>query len=207
VLALLLQLLLCAPSAYELWRGVVTADVMEHDTLAIAVMLGGAVIGLLWVIVFVLCVIYVSRLTFRMMKNLDALEAPGERMSPAMAVIWYFIPIANLLMPMRGVRQIWKGTFELADDPGPDDGVIVVWWVFWILANITGTWSFRLTLESGGMSEFGPTDIELYNTSLYVGIASGLLGALACWFMIKTFGPVARAQDEIIKARAARGAG
>jgi hypothetical protein len=202
VLALILQLLLCIPTSYELWAGVLTPERIEADPAALLIPLAGLGGTVIWAFLFLLCIIYTCRITYRLMKNLDALEAPGERMGPAMAVIWYFIPIAGLIMPMRGVKQIWKGTFELASDPGPDDGVIIVWWVLWVLTNITGTWSFRLSMESGGMSEFGPHDIELYNMSIYVGLASSVLGALACWFMIKTFGPLSRAQDEIIRARA-----
>jgi hypothetical protein len=201
ILTLLLQLLLCLPSAYELTRGPLTADSMQEDLTGIAVALGSGLGGVLWLIIFILTVIYTCRITFRMMKNLDVMEAPGERMSPTMAVVWYFIPFANLIMPFRGVRQIWKGTFELSSEPGPDDGVVTIWWVLWVLSNIAATWSFRMSMEAGGMSEYGPTDVELYNMSLYVGIASNLLGAAASWFMIQTLGPPARAQDEIIRAR------
>ena len=201
ILSLLLQLLLCLPSAYELWRGPLTAEAMEADINGIIVALASGLLGLLWLIVLVLTIIYTCRITFRMMKNLDVMQAPGERMSPTMAVVWYFIPFANLIMPLRGVKQIWKGTFELSSEPGPDDGVVTLWWVLWVISNIAATLSFRMSMEAGGMSEFGPTNTELYNMSLYVGVASSLLGAAASWFMIQAFGPPARTQDEIIRAR------
>lgn len=60
-----------------------------------------------------------------------------------------------------------------------------------------------MTIESGGMDEFGPTNPEVYMWSLYTGIASSILGAAACWFMIKAFAPLAREQDAIIAAHAA----
>lgn len=202
-IGLVVQLLLAVFASYELWNGVVTAQSVA-DPATIAVLLAGLLFTIIWILVLLLCVVYTSRITFRMMKNLDVLEAPGERMSPTMAVAWYFIPIANLLMPLRGVRQIWKGTFDLASEPGPDDGVVTIWWVLWIISNITGTISLRMSIQSGGMNEMGPTNLELYNMSLWVGCASSVLGALACWFMIKTFAPLARAQDAIIGARATR---
>jgi hypothetical protein len=202
ILALVLQVLLIAPAAYELWLGALTADAVEQNLAALGVVLGSLLLSVLWLVVFLLCVVYTSRITFRMMKNLDVLEAPGERMIPTMAVVWYFIPIANLLMPFRGFKQIWNGTFELSAEPGPSDGALGLWWLCWILSSITGTLSFRLSLESGGASEFGPTDAGLYNASLWLGIVSSVLGALAAWFMIKSFGPVSRAQDQIIRARA-----
>lgn len=201
LLALIVQLLLCIPTSYELWAGVITPERIETDPMSILVALAGLLGAVLWVIVFLLCVVYTCRITYRTMKNLETLNAPGARMSPAMAVIWYFIPIANLILPVRAVKQIWKGTFELASEPGPDDTVIMAWWVPWILSSIAGTWSLRMSMESGGTSEFGPHDVELYNMSIYLGLASNLLGALACFFMIKTFGPISRAQDDIISAR------
>jgi hypothetical protein len=200
-IGLVTQLLLGVASSMELWTGVVTAETGEISPLIIMVGLGSLALLVVWILTLVLTIIYTCRITFRMMKNLNVLEAPGERMSPTMAVVWYFIPFANLYLPYKAVKQIWKGTFELAGEAGPDDGVALLWWLTWIISNITGNVSLRLSMESGGMSEFGPHDIGLYTASLWLGLASALLGAVSCWFMLKTFGPVARAQDAIIAAR------
>lgn len=206
-IALVVQLLLGAASSMELWAGVVTAETVEISPLVVIIGLGSLALLVVWVLTFLFCIIYTCRITFRMMKNLDVLEAPGERMSPTLAVLWYFIPIANIYLPYRAVKQIWKGTFELAAEPGPDDGVVGIWWLLWILSNITGNFSLRFSMDSGGMSEVGPHDVGLYMTSLWLGLASAVLGALSCWFMLKTFGPLSRAQDKIIAARTAAGAG
>jgi Domain of unknown function (DUF4328) len=154
-------------------------------------------------VIFLLCVVYTCRITYRTMKNLEALNAPGERMGPSMAVIWYFIPFANIFLPYRGVSQIWKGTFELSGESEPDDIVKLLWWLLWVASNILGTWSFRASMEAGGMNEMGPHDPSLYATSVWLGLASSVTGALACWFMIKTFGPIAQTQDAIIQGQTA----
>lgn len=201
VLAIVIQLALIIAPAYELWRGFLTEEIMAKDLTALAIALASTVFALFWLAVFVLAVVCTCRITFRMMKNLDVLEAPGERMSPTMAVVWYFIPIASLFLPYRGFKQIWRGTFELSDSIPASDGAVGPWWLFWILSNITSTLSFRLAMQSGGMSEYGPINFELYNMSLWVGIASSALGVLACWFMLGAFGPVVRAQEDIIRTR------
>lgn len=200
-IAIVAQLLLGAASSQELVFGIITPETASPVLILIGLV--ALLLIVVWVITFLLCIIYTCRITFRMMKNLNALEAPGERMSPTMAVVWYFIPFANLFLPYRAVKQIWNGTFELAAEPGPDDGVILLWWLFWIGANITGNISFRMSLEAGGMSDIGPHNVELYTASLWVGVASTVLSVLACWFMLKVFGPLSRAQDAIIAARAA----
>jgi hypothetical protein len=205
IIALLLQLVLIAPSAYELWYGVLSADELAQNLPALGIMLGGAALGIIMIFVYFLCIIYTARITFRMMKNLDSFNVTNARMGPAMTVIWYFIPFANLVMPYRGFQQIREGTFEAHPGTPPSDDASGLWWGTWILSNIIGTASFRMSLEAGGMSEYGPTDIGLYNLSLWLGIGSSVIGALSCWFMIRAFGPVARAQDEIIRTRVTTG--
>lgn len=200
VIALVTQAVLAATSSQELWTGVLTAESFEDPTV---ILLGLVTLLFLviWVLVFFLTAIYTCRITFRMMKNLEALNAPGARMSPTMAVVWYFIPFANLFLPFRAFKQIWNSTFELSSEQAPDDSVALLWWITWVACNITGSISFRMSLQAGGMNETGPTNPELYITALWVSLASAVFGVLACWFMLKTFGPVARAQDAIISAR------
>jgi hypothetical protein len=200
VIGIFALLAMTAPAVYELANGPLGEE--DFDALApLAVSLLGLAGFVVWIIVLLLSIIYTTRLTFRMMKNLDAFEAPINHMSPTMAVVWYFIPIASLLMPYRAFKQIWKGTFEVSNDPEPSDGAVGPLWLTWILFNITSGLETRMTIAAGGMDEFGPTDERLYMMSLWVGVAATVFGVLACWFMIKAFGPVSRAQDAIIAAR------
>lgn len=197
VTASVLLVLLAGYESYELFAGIVSEEDIENP-ITFLIALVGLLLTVVWIIVFLLCVVYTSRITYRMMKNLHVLEAPVE-MKPAWAVGWHFVPVANLLMPMRGVREIWRGTFALSSQPEPNPDVIGAWWGCWVLGNIAGTVSFRMSSQAGGTSEFGPTDIGLYTASLYIGVASSLLLALACWFMLKVFGPMVRAQNEIVR--------
>lgn len=205
VAGFLLELISGALGGYEIWTGILGPEDFESPVVVLIGLATLASVGL-WIFVFLMCAICTARLTFRMGKNLNVLKAPGERMPPGWAVGWYFVPIANLLMPFRGLKQIWRDTFAISDRSQPDDLVAILWWASWLLSNLLGTWSFRATLESGGASEAGPTNPELYMASILFSLASSVLGAFACLFMLKTFGPIVQAQDEIIRARAARAA-
>lgn len=197
IAAVIVQLFMAALDTLEA-TGVV--EIGDGQPLTIAWALGGVAAAFGWLVVFIACVIIASRLTFRMMKNLHVMDAPGEKMGPGWAVGWYFIPFANLIMPMRGVSQIWRGTFALAGEPEPNAS-IGLWWGAWILSNILAGVSFRMLLESGGMGEFAPTNPELYNIALWVGVASSVLGAAAAWLMVQVFAPMAATQNNLVRAR------
>lgn len=177
-----------------------TVTIGDGNALTIMWALAGVAIAFAWLVVFIGCVILACRLTFRMMKNLHVMDAPGEKMGPGWAVGWYFIPLANLFMPVRAVGQMWRGTFQLAGEPEPNAS-IGLWWGAWIVSNILSGVSFRMLLESGGMSEFGPSNPELYNMALWVGVASSVIGAASAWLMVQVFGPMAQTQNTLVRAR------
>lgn len=57
--------------------------------------------------------------------NLRALGVPGLRFSPGWAVGWWFVPLANLVMPYLAVRELWRastaGPLASGEGPGPWD--------------------------------------------------------------------------------------
>jgi hypothetical protein len=64
--------------------------------------------------------------------NLRALGAEGLKYSPGWAVGWWFVPLANVVMPFVTMRELWK-----ASDPGaagvswkllPTPRLLVMWW-------------------------------------------------------------------------------
>lgn len=61
----------------------------------------------------------------------------GIRITPAWAVGSWFIPFANLVMPFRAIRELWKSSHG-----GPSWQhrstwhVIGWWWAFWIAGNV-----------------------------------------------------------------------
>jgi len=71
-------------------------------------------------------------------------KAPAMRPTPGWVVAWYFIPVANLLIPFLDMRDIWKNTAEQAgqtDDNGAP--LLIAWWVLWLARAAAGSGQFN----------------------------------------------------------------
>jgi hypothetical protein len=70
---------------------------------------------------------------YRAYRNLSALGVGETRDSPASAVAWFLVPVANWLLTYLVLRDLW----ELSDRSDPhrlDAGrpvLVAVWWLFW----------------------------------------------------------------------------
>lgn len=159
--------------------------------------LGLAGCGLIYTVLFVLCVIFTCRVTFRMMSNLRKLNSTYAEMSPGWAVGYYFVPFANLIMPMRAMDEIWKGTFsELTNDVPPSPkGAIGWWWGCWIAANLVDNVANRLSGEGFLQRSTGPLSPDQINAASATSAVAEVLTLLACVFMVRLFGKLANAQS------------
>jgi hypothetical protein len=88
----------------------------------LAVMLVGIVLGLAW--------------TFRMAWNARHLGAKGFDASPAMSVGWYFVPLANLVMPYRAMRQIYSASLDPEGWNEDSRAVVAIWWWLILLSGV-----------------------------------------------------------------------
>ncbi|MDQ6885331.1 MAG: DUF4328 domain-containing protein [Candidatus Dormibacteraeota bacterium] len=73
----------------------------------------------------------------RAYRNLPALGGQNLQWSPRSAVLWWFVPLANLFMPYRIMAEIWKvsseGRHALAGRV-----LLLAWWLTWLAAQIFG---------------------------------------------------------------------
>lgn len=107
-----------------------------------------AAIGIGQLIVFIACAFVTLRWLYLANANARALGATDLMGSPALAVWWFFIPLANLFMPYVTVRDMWKASANPRDWQGASaSGAIILWWILWLASNVAGTISFRLWLE------------------------------------------------------------
>lgn len=107
-------------------------------------------------------IIFFLKWMYRSYKNLQAFNRKNLRSSPAGAVFWWFIPFANLIIPLRIINEIWhKSDYNYADSDefsaNPSSPVLHnIWWTFWVisivLALVDIVWAF--TPDS-----FGPAEI------------------------------------------------
>lgn len=197
----LLSLVLGGSQIYEVLAGTpdIETDMLDPAVLAWIAVAGIAGIGFL--LVFVICIVLTGRLTYRLMRNLHRLGSREAKIGPGWAVGWYFVPIANLWMPVRAVGEMWRGSHEMAGEP-EKDSAIPLWWGSWIISNIMSNISWGMSERS--YVEGVVTDPETYAMSLWLGAASNLLGALAALFMLMVFGPMVRLQSGIVRAHAFR---
>lgn len=132
--------------------------------LEVAVRLTTAILFLIWI--------------HRVYKNLRSLDARNLEFSPGWAVGWFFIPIANLFVPYRVVKEIW-----VKSDPGIDKPVetwqrndtpalLPLWWGFWIVSTFAGRIADNL-LDKAETPEqlFLYTKFEIVASALTIGAA------------------------------------
>jgi hypothetical protein len=94
----------------------------------------------------------IGRWIFRAAWNVRHLAATVPTISPGMAVGWYFIPFASLVMPFRAMREIWQGSL-LADgsasskDAAQRDGILRSWWALYLITSFIGNALLRLAVQ------------------------------------------------------------
>ncbi|HEY7695307.1 MAG TPA: DUF4328 domain-containing protein [Nitrososphaeraceae archaeon] len=111
---------------------------------------------------------------YRANKNIHAFGAK-EVTSPAMSVIWWFIPIAFFWKPYSVAQQIWKASnpeVKLIEGTEsrkvPESNIVRVWWILGILAILLRVLADVLFIPAFGQSLFTPHYIEEPNV-LYKG--------------------------------------
>ena len=80
---------------------------------------------------------------YRAAANVRALGARGVTITPGWAVGWFFVPIANLFMTFRAMREIFMASRYPADWARLPTAPIVGWWwaAFWadqVLGRVAG---------------------------------------------------------------------
>jgi hypothetical protein len=91
----------------------------------------------------------------RASKNLKGLGRVGMRNTPGGCVAGFFIPIANLWMPMQAMKEIWR-----ASDPTAEQGswfaaksspLVGLWWGAWLLTGVISV--FALLVQGDPSAE------------------------------------------------------
>ena len=53
--------------------------------------------------------------------------------SPAMSVVWFFVPVMGLWKPYQAMMQIWKASYEPVNwRSAKGHPVVVTWWLLWL---------------------------------------------------------------------------
>ena len=128
--------------------------------------MANATIGFLEVAVFIVAAIAWLAWQSRTIDNEHALGIGPSPWSPARAIIWWFVPIANLFQPYR----IHRDVYVRYHGAGVSVTIVQVWWALWLVSNILSNVAGRLwlTLET----------LEGLQTGLVVWVIADALSAL-----------------------------
>lgn len=164
-----------------------------------------ALIDFAILLVFIFTGIVVLRWTFRAMKNVLA-AGVDTGISPTMSVIWYFIPIASLWMPLLTMRRIWRGSFNPRNPDGqPVPATMGWWWALYIGGGIlamvaeliqagAGVWDLPLEFDWTDFEQI--VDLEAYMHSQILNVVYLVMDITAGILLIRLVRQISRAQDE-----------
>lgn len=111
-------------------------------------------------------------------RNARVLRPVGFNTTPAWAVGWFFVPIANLYKPFETVRDIWIASKGKVNDRYPAGSPIIVWWwILSVLGNIVMNISSKYAFE-GDSYDFSGAEY-VYMSSNVVLMASTILFVFA----------------------------
>jgi hypothetical protein len=119
---------------------------------------------------FAIAVLFVIWM-FRAAKNNEALERRGARFGPGWSIGAWFIPFANLVIPVLIVQDLWRGSS--ADHPrgdprwrrAPASALVGWWWAAWVASIVRFAYSGSGFHSSGSLD-----DIETSNTVALIGV-------------------------------------
>lgn len=141
----------------------------------------------------------------RASRNARALGATDMSHSPASAVFWFAVPIANLWRPYQVVRELWLASTPRPGGPWSQARVsplLPAWWAAW-LAFVASEWIAR---RSGGRT---PQMGDVL-TATRVELVACVLGFIAAGLAVRLMWALAWRQEErarLFQATAATGAG
>jgi hypothetical protein len=108
-----------------------------------------ATVGALQVLIYLVSGIWILRWIYVAASNARALAASPMEFSPGWSVGWYFIPFLNLWKPYQAMKEIWRVS---ADPRNPDivpaSSLLSSWWLFYIVASLSGNAAFRMSLRA-----------------------------------------------------------
>lgn len=157
--------------------------------------------GLVMFLGFIGSIITFCMFSFRATKNLHKFGVKYFDLSPGWSVGWYFIPIANLWKPYGYMTEIWSASQPEDAKSWEMPPTLPIWWVCWIITNITSDISYRMGLKAGYLEDVA-TDVPRYKTSLYFDVAASITGIFAALCILGILKKIAQLQDTRIQVDA-----
>ena len=143
---------------------------------------GSSVYGMTQIVIVVLFIIWM----FRSAKNNEALGRTGARYGPGWSIGSWFIPLANLLIPVMIMQDLWRGSdVKRRRDDGnwrtaSRSALVGTWWAFWIASFL------RYAAANAGFHGNTSLDhIKRGNTVALVGVVAAGIAAILAIFVVR----------------------
>jgi hypothetical protein len=115
---------------------------------------------------------------FRAAMNLRFFEPNVTfQFTPALCVVWWFVPIAHLVQPYRAMKEIWSHTWADAE-AGRAAPLLGFWWAIWLVSNAGDRVAMAL------------------DSNIWIGFVSSVLDAVAAIACALVVRQISTAQDE-----------
>lgn len=112
------------------------------------------IIGIVYLIVFVVSGFLILRWIHRANYNARQLGAENMKFTPRWSIGYYFIPILTLWKPYQAMKEIWKASKNPSDwESQNTSGVLPMWWTLWLVSNFLGQAIFRLSMHAEELNE------------------------------------------------------
>jgi hypothetical protein len=152
-----------------------------------------ALVAMVLLVTYIAAAIAMIAWLRRLVTNVLALGGGPPAVGPTGAVLWWFVPFANLFKPYQAVADSWR---RLATSTGGSStGTLVAWWLLFLAGNILGNVYAQLPL---------PETVEAFNGREMVNIASDVATILAGVLLIRIMLEVERRSVARSRAVAAR---
>jgi hypothetical protein len=123
---------------------------------------------------------------FRAAKNNEALGRTSPRFSPGWSIGAWFIPLANFVIPVLIMQDLWRGS-----DPTTRRGLtswraaagsalVGFWWAAWLASLV------RFSYSGSGLRDSGSLDsIETSNTVALVGVIATAIASILALLVVR----------------------
>jgi hypothetical protein len=139
--------------------------------------------------------------THRVYRNLPALGAPKLESTPGMAVGWYFVPFANLVVPCKLMAEVWRYS-----DPGQyaqlrktTSPLIGIWWAAFLIRGIVS--EFNALNAKGGPGQSALETLKSVTTTSLLAFTLEIVAALLAILVVFWIDKNQQATHDLITAR------
>ncbi|NCB44499.1 MAG: DUF4328 domain-containing protein [Clostridia bacterium] len=120
---------------------------------------------------------------YKASKNSHGFGSQGMRYSPSMALCWFFVPVANLVMPVLVLREIFKVSQNPMEWKGQKSTILLIAWGVvhacnWLMVHLVRSMDQQKGLET-------IADLKSFTLLKIVGLTGVVIYVILSWVIVK----------------------